>query len=277
MSDEDRVSDEDLENAMPGAGDSLDDDPSAEDDQVDDETNDTDDGEPTGDDDGQPDDDDGLPAEPEDNAERSRLGRKVATLEGKLDRIVDLMEKGLTQQQAVDQAEEEEDIDLDEDDTLTVGGLMKILDHRDKQVKKEESKETQYQTDYREGVSGALAEIDASLHEAVMEEFKANHNVRRSKDAGVADATSNIKDAYIAVLQGKANVKTTQFDKNGEGDDDGTPLGGKTGGKNPPKKLAKKIKLDPAAADYAAAVGLSDEDVQEALEGEAPAYLQGGR
>jgi hypothetical protein len=222
------------------------------------------------------DDQEDLEDEPVDNAARSALGRKVAKQSEEIRELKKVILKSIIERGQDE--EEEEDLEIDLDSELTGRDFLKILEHREKTKSKEEKQKTAaedaYHTDYRDSVSRALEGIDEGLHKDVMDEFKKNHNKRYSDD-GVVDATSNIKDAYIAVLTAKTDSKNP-FEKNGDnsGNDD-EALGTGASGKNPPKKSKKKFKLDKAAADYAAAMGMSQEDIDAALEGEAPSYLGG--
>ncbi|MHA2135942.1 MAG: hypothetical protein ACW99J_18950 [Candidatus Thorarchaeota archaeon] len=281
MPDDDHVSNDDLDAAAA----LVDDDQDLSADDVDEGDNDTD---SEGDDDTQDDagddqaddtdDGDDVPAEPDDNAARSKLGRKVASLEQTIEAQNKLLLQLATKKD--EEEEEEEDLEIDLDAELTGRDFLKILEHREKVKAKEEGKltaaEDAYQTDYRENVSRALQGIDESLHKDVMEEFKKNHNKRYSDD-GAADATSNIKDAYITVLKAKTD-NDNPFKKNDDGNegDDADGLGGPASSKNPPRKQGKKVKLDKAAAEFVAAIGMTEESVNEALDGDAPAYL-GGR
>lgn len=275
MSDEAPVSNEDLDAAWP-VKDKQDD--AVEDHSADGKEDDKDVEEETK----QPDvkqTEDELEEEPVDNAERSRLGRRVSSLDERLDKLSMLVEQGFRNLVKPKEEEEEPEDDLfgtdeDEDKPLTKRELAEFLERRERARYKAHE---QYANTYRNAVNDYLSKInDEDVRNAVLEEFKEKYNKRLS-DNGANDGLNNIRTAHIEILQGltsKIKEKQNPFEKNTDTEEE-VALGGKTNQSNKLSKERKKIKLDAAAAEYAAAVGMSEDDVQEALQGEAPAYLQG--
>jgi len=121
-----------------------------------------------------------LPEEPEDNAARSKLGRKVAAMFRKQDRVEEILDKltSLLEKSQVTQPvqDEEEEEFFDEDEPLTPKKLEEILEKRERQ---REEQAAQYENGYIKKVAELGSDLTPEEHEEIVNEMMANFNVRK--------------------------------------------------------------------------------------------------
>lgn len=222
---------------------------------------------------------DKLPPEPEDNTVRSELGRKVKEQGERLDTFISAMTDAIQEiKSSVIQKPDEEDPDDDYPVTLTAKELRDTIRSEVSNLTKDQQKQTkQYETGYMKKVSSLTAGLpDAEKAEIEKELFdNPKVNVRHS-DNPAFDAQLNFMTAQNNVLRGKlaTNKKPVNpLDKNKDNPD--LPLGGPSETRNQDNNADKVIKLDPEAAKFAKATGMSEEDIKEALTGPMPTYLGG--
>ena len=209
-----------------------------------------------------------LPEEPEDNAERSQLGRRVKAMEDNQQDFFTKMENLIQGKASQPPKEEPEEEEFDDDYIPTTKKeLDDVLDARDRKVTK---KRQQYEDDYRVQLNTFAQQEDYS---EIIKEMTANHNFKHSDD-GISDALINYKNAEVALLRSKAKEKISPLDKNK--DKQGEHLGGAIDSENMEREAGKPLKLDPEALEFMKTTGMSDESAKKALAGDAPAYLQGG-
>lgn len=274
MSDEDRVSNDDLDEAAL-EGRNSDADADDQDSSAEPETDDLD-VEDSADDD-QPEGDD-LPDEPDDNAVRSKMGRKLADLENTVSvlrgEMKDLLTEAIKANQPEEQEPEEETLEFDEDEPLTAKDVLKILEHRERQRENTTSK---YGNDYRDTIESLRKNYDGDVEEAIMKEFVDNHNLKHSDD-GKSDARQNFQAAELAVFKRMAFGKDKPTKGAGSEDNaDDLPTGGNMNdGSGKVKGRKINFKLDSVAKEFIQRTGMKDEDVADALDGDTPTYL-GGR
>ena len=201
--------------------------------------------------------------EPEDNAERSRLGRKVKYLEEKLQDALTVIDR-LGKHGG---GEEEENFEEDFIPTSRAD-LDRYLDYREKQ---RDRAAKEYENNYKATVGRMGLDLDDSEYNEVLKEMLENHNVKRSADPEV-DAQMNFYAAQSALYRKKlaeAGRKRNPLEKNKDvAPPPGGPIGSQNAGKSKPLP-----QLDPIAADFAKRVGLSEDSINKALSGDAPAYL----
>lgn len=215
-----------------------------------------------------------LKDEPQDNRERSQLGRRVSDMERNIsdfmsevrETLADLKEPRRDRFEDFDRREpvEERRSEFDLDEPLTYKDLLKWEEQ--KQIK-----EDKYVSDYRAMIGAIGKATDRELHEAIVKEMGDNFNVKHS-DSGAGDARVNYAEAKAAVYERMA--KTNNPFKRGEGNSEEDHLGGPVQDPNRRPQKTPKLKLDPYAAEFVRRTGMSDEDINEALEGESPAYLK---
>jgi len=217
-----------------------------------------------------------IPAEPDaekENAERSKLGRKVKELEAQLERqSIENNERLAKALEAINNLTAKEE--PEEDDFImpeTKSELQKLIDEA--LEKKEQASKTvavqkaeQYTKDYVDTMKDLVADEEDDVREEIIARLKTEEfNVRHS-DNGSRDAAKNIKNV-IKSLAVKKNVIPLKGEK------PRAPLGG--GGKDKvPGRELKLPKLSQEARDFIKATGMSDEEAAEALSGEAPAYIR---
>lgn len=220
-----------------------------------------------------------IPAEPEDNTVRSELGRKVKeqgeTLQAFMDSITGAIDEIKTM---VTKPVVEEEEDDDEPVFLTKAQFRQQIRDSVATLTKEQQEgnrkyERGYMTKVAELTSGMSDEEKAEVSKELFE--NKDINVKRSGNPKI-DAEINFLKAQTNVLRRQAIVSkkpVNPLDKNKDNPD--LPLGGPSGTRNQETKSEKIVKLDPEAAKFAKASGMTDEEVQEALSGPMPTYLGG--
>lgn len=174
------------------------------------------------------------------NAERSKLGRKVKSLEDQIGKLTSLLEK------------QEEDEEEDEEIILTPKELPKYLE---KIEEKKKAEHAQYEKDY----TGEFAKLgaDDTNFQVVWEEMVNNHNSVITGDPSI-DAQMNYLKAKNTLLQ----RNTPENKLKGKGKEANTNINVPTKMKD---KENKPIKLDPEAEEFAKRMGLSEEFIQKSL------------
>lgn len=219
-------------------------------------------GEDTLDDDTQLADDELIPDEPDDNAERSRLGRRVSSVEQGIAEIKGMI-AGLTGQKREPEAQDTP-IDIDPDEPITYRELQEVL----RRQKEEESQvDKRYLRAYQAEIDRLGQSADPKVHDAIVTELLAKHHVRRDGNQGQVDAAINYRDAQIALL----SKRKSTF---GKKDATGAPVGGSLKTQNTGPKPKAQVKLDKYAQDFVDSTGMSNEDVEETLGEPAPGYLR---
>jgi hypothetical protein len=215
-----------------------------------------------------------------DNAEKSRLGRKVAAMrkeqedfQGEMRQMLaDIQAERRFAQNRTSMTVEDEpvnDLDFDDDDPITYADFKRIQEREQQLAKRQTDK-------YANAYTGVIHQIgageqDRNLHDAVVKELMANHNVKRSEN-GELDAQLNYAKAQAVVFRQLADGKNP-LEKNHQVT---SPLGGSVHSSDEPRRAKPKHKLDAYAQDLANRMGLSQKEIDEALDGEAPVRL-GGR
>jgi hypothetical protein len=213
-------------------------------------------------------DNEDAPEEPEDNRERSRLGRRVTELEGLIKEQSAASEKKLTD--AIDklagllggkqEPEEPEYFEMPETrEDLNALIAQSISEVTNQQKQQEEAAKSQYSEAYVDAVrtllDGESEETSKALIEKLSEdEFNRRYSRANTVQAGVLDAAKNVTAAREALRK----APTLKSEKP-QG-----PLGGGDGGAIPPKSR-KVIKLDPEAAALAKELNMSDEEITRAM------------
>ena len=181
----------------------------------------------------------------EENSERSKLGRKVKTLEDQLSRLIGLVEQNKTPVV--------EDLDDEEGDAfITPENLPKYIE---REAKKKEKEQTSYQQNYVANFS-QIGKEDANFSE-IWEEMLENHNSIVTGDPK-ADANINFYKAKAALLETRKPVNPVQ----------GKGKTAKTRTNVPDKiqqKQVKPVKLDPIAAEFVKRQKITNDFVQKTL------------
>ena len=186
-------------------------------------------------------------AKDEENAERSRLGRKVKTLEDQLSRLVNLLETKETVK-----TEQLEEDDEEADAYITPENLPKYIE---RETKKREAEQVKYQQNYVANFS-QIGKDDDNFTD-IWEEMLANHNTVVTGDPK-ADAQINYFKAKASIFENRKPVNPVQ----------GKSKTVKTKVNVPDKiqeKQPKPIKLDPIAAEFVKRQKLSTEFVEKTL------------
>jgi len=207
----------------------------------------------------------------------SRLGRKVARLENQmvtkdeftaLDRKLEsIFEKLTVKEKAVERVDEfgepiEEPIDIDKK-------IDEHLTHREKKEREEyERAEKEYAGGYVSQLKELLEEVeDINMAKEVYRKMitpGSKWNVRYS-DNPYADVGKNFAKA----------LKDTKASKTFSGNRGPNVPTGVNNASSSTSITKSKHKLDDVASEYAKIVGLSEDEINEALEGEMPANLRG--
>ncbi len=152
----------------------------------------------------------------DDNAEKSRLGRKVKQLEEIVMRLSQLTEeqqntiKSLTVDKPKEDASVVEDLNLDED-IATVADVIKVIDKLEKiktQKQQEELKKQrqQYESVYNLVLTTGLSQIeDEELREEIAKTWKEKYNISYSNYSdAVSDAIKGLFSAQLEVMAKKS-------------------------------------------------------------------------
>ena len=190
-----------------------------------------------------------VKAKPKDteNAERSKLGRKVKSLEDtvtRLERLLELQEKT--------KAVKTEEDDDDEDVFITKKDLPKYVESLE--AKKEQTK-LQYQQEYTREFAKIGGEDDR--FDEIWEEMLERHNTINT-GSPVADAQINFYKAKAALAESRKPVNPVK----------GKAKQLKTKTNIPAQMKGKEptpVKLDPVAAEYVRKMGIKQEFVQKTL------------
>ncbi len=207
-----------------------------------------------------------APEEPEDNAERSRLGRRVSELETallqsqqesetKLNATLEKLNSFLGKNE---ETEEEEFFELPE----TKADLDKLIKESVSAIKQEEttqsSKEAEaYQKGYVDTVMNLIdddGDREALLDLIQSDDFNIKHSKVDTMQGGVMDAAKNVMAAKSQLSQG--TVKKIPL----KGEKPRAPLGG-GGGDKTPQATKKRPKLDATSEQYVKDTNMSDDDV----------------
>ena len=204
--------------------------------------------------------------EPEDNAERSRLGRRVSELETELraskleseNKLNETLEKLNSFLGKNEETQEEEFFELPE----TKADLDKLIKESVKSLRNAEDEQVDedakaYQDGYVDTVMNLLdGDPDGKeLYELInSDDFNIKHSKANTMQGGVMDAAKNLMAAKAQLAHG--TVKKIPL----KGEKPRAPLGG--GGADKTPKAAKKMpKLDATAAAYVKETGMSNDDV----------------
>ncbi len=202
---------------------------------------------------------------PIDQAESSRLGRKVKGLEDQLQNLMSKMDtyfapkEGLAPQQ---------DVELPE--------IIQTPDDVRRVMQAEEQRKQNFVNQYRSGYArkildlGNGEDIDKETHDAIVEEMMIPNSPFNNilSDNPLADAEINYAKAMRAVLSKKySKPKEPIIPGRAE-----TPVGalGVTVGTKTAQPTINSVQLDEASQDFVKKLGLNEEFVKKALSREAP-------
>jgi hypothetical protein len=215
------------------------------------------------------------PTIPEDQAERTRLGRRVKKVEESLDTILHKLDQigqvRMPSQQQVDTTDSGELPEF----VSTPADVERVLDVRDR---KRQSAIELYQTNYAKAIGKMENEIeDPKLAEEVITEIFSNpqaFNKILSENPSF-DAEVNFNKAMASVLRKKLAVPLKPK-PNVKGE---TPIAptGTTVGSTSKGAVEAPIELDEFAKEFVKATGMSPESVKTALSGEIPLGLVRGK
>jgi hypothetical protein len=188
----------------------------------------------------------------DDNAERSRLGRKVKYLEETMTSLtsqLDTQTKLL--QSLVERMSSKEPVkeDGDEEEVITTKeDVLRVLTEAEK--KKAEEK-TRYENNYVKTFQSLLVQEDDGIRSDIYKTWNDKYNVVFTGDP--------VRDAEIGYLKAKVDVLSRHAYKGKED----TPLHPT---KSSPSDYSKKYSINSEAVELAQYFGLSDDDVKLALD-----------
>ena len=206
-----------------------------------------------------------APQEPEDNAVRSQLGRKVKYMEdtmnetlGKLDAFLQTQSQPQYQQPQYQQPIQEEV----EEEFLTNRNVGNVIEkYMSQHQAQQNSQADKYNDDYIKTINRLGSDLsDVDFNEIDAERMK-NFNQAHSVN-GMADAESNWQKAEISVLRKRqANpIRKTPLKQ----EKPSAPLGG-GGAQNTGTKKTKMPKFDEATLSYMKSTGMSEEQAAKIL------------
>jgi len=210
--------------------------------------------------------------EPDEHKERSKLGRRVSGLEQNINTLISKLDELITVQSKV--KDEQEDEAEDEPVILTKKELRELIRNEAKhEVKQTKVEDEKAKTKYENAYIGQVRKIGGNLPEKQLEvifkEMYDHHNEIIYNNPEV-DADINFHRAVASLAaKAKPTVKVVPLKK-----DDPKNLGGPAETTEARKKSAPP-KWDEHVAAFAKYHKMTDEQVSEALSGEAPLSLRG--
>jgi len=189
---------------------------------------------------------------------KSNLGRKLAAMEARQKELIDKIE-------TLTSSSNDEDPD-DEFEIPTTREEFRAALKREQEIQHAQQQKTQveYEQKYL-GAVDALSGEDEATHDEIYNEMMANFNVKIS-DNPELDAQLNYAKAEASLLKKKVGTKTNPLKGNNE-----------YSNKQTPQKMVKKTtstptKLSGPEAEYARMMGMSEEQIQNAVGKEVPVW-----
>lgn len=201
----------------------------------------------------------------EKHKEDSALGRKVAAQGEQINALVSSIESLVSSLKPAETAQEEEP-DLDEFITRRQARQEARTEFQSLTAEERNAK-IKYENAYIDAARGMVGDRTAAEHDAILKEAHANFNIRYSND-GAHDAQLNYLYAENSLLRKGVKVKKNPL----KGDT--VPVGGATGSETKSKVVSMPT-LDEHAAAFVKHHGIKEDEVAEALTGEAPLSLLG--
>ena len=196
---------------------------------------------------------DTSPKPQDDNAERSRLGRKVKYLEEVVTNLTSQLETQTKLLQSLaerlspkEPAKEEEE----EEVVTTKKDVLRILSEAEKKKMEERAR---YENQYVKVFQTLMAQEGDSIRSEIFKTWSDKYNIMFTGDP--------VRDAEIGYLKAKVDVLSRS---NYRGREE-TPI---QPTKSSTSDYSKKYSLNPEAMELAQYLGLSDEDIKLALESE---------
>lgn len=187
----------------------------------------------------------------DDNAERSRLGRKVKYLEETIVNLTSQLEtqtkllQSLVEQMSPKEPAKEED---EEEVITTKKDVLRVLTEAEKKKMEEKAR---YENNYVKTFQSLLMQEDDGIRSDIYKTWNDKYNVVFTGDP--------VRDAEIGYLKAKVDVLSRHTYKGREE----TPV---QPTKSSPSEYSKRYTLNPEAMELAQYFGLSDDDIKSALE-----------
>lgn len=187
----------------------------------------------------------------DDNAERSRLGRKVKYLEETIVNLTSQLEtqtkllQSLVERMSPKEPAKEED---EEEVITTKKDVLRVLTEAEKKKMEEKAR---YENNYVKTFQSLLMQEDDGIRSDIYKTWNDKYNVVFTGDP--------VRDAEIGYLKAKVDVLSRHTYKGREE----TPF---QPTKSSPSEYSKRYTLNPEAMELAQYFGLSDDDIKSALE-----------
>jgi len=197
-----------------------------------------------------------IPAEPVDNSDRSKLGRKVARMEEDMSEFMSRLEAKLEKFKGTGEPTYEEA----GDDLVTASTLKTALENYFERKQKEtQDKEENFRKAYARGVMKAGAELEETEFNSIIEELDKAGNPKTASDPELA-AQINFLRVRNSLLEKRVSGKVNPL--KGNQNKLPTSVGGETTNKNNEWTMPT---LDPETMEFIRKSGLSEADVKDAL------------
>lgn len=229
---------------------------------------------------------------PVDNREDSKLGRKVkkledtvSTLVGKIDEYISTQVKGQEEIQELDLS------DIDDNEMLNKDKVVKlanrIFEHNEKIREKKRNKDaydnflkkSSYSKNYINVLDSFSETVEPELYTQTRNLINANiqNNSKEFNEAWTGnpetDAKINFINAQNAILSKTVKIQKTPFAN--PANINGTGVNVKSKSETPNQKA--KVKLDGIAAEAASAFGLTEDEVNDAINSSSYTPTSGGK
>ena len=195
------------------------------------------------------------------NAEKSKLGRKVAAMERNFNMFMEEM-----RQFATATAPKKAEVEEDDDTPLTKKDVERYLEERST---KKALEEKAYSNKYITKMVTLTEELDETVLDEVLTEVDSKYNKKRTGNPDM-DAQLDYLEAYNGILARKSGKKSNPLEKNKDKKVKGLGISGEEKNSVSSKK---EIALDHEAAAFAKQMGLSPEEIEDALSNESPTLV----
>jgi len=191
------------------------------------------------------------PKTQDDNAERSRLGRKVKYLEETITNLTSQLEtqtkllQSLVERMSPKEPAKEDD---EEEVITTKKDVLRVLTEAEKKRMEEKAR---YENSYVKTFQSLLIQEDDGIRSDIYKTWNDKYNVVFTGDP--------VRDAEIGYLKAKVDVLSRHTYK-GKEDTPTHPT------KSSPSDYSKKYSLNPEAMELAQYFGFSDDDIKSALD-----------
>jgi hypothetical protein len=162
-----------------------------------------------------------VPAEPEDNSERSKLGRKVKNLELALEEALEKINKPVKQETGLDFGDEPKFEDDDEEISFRKGDMRKMIMDTlkvtlPKVIPGEVNRTLNVKDEYNRKAAITIGKLGTDIPDDIFEQIAQRVEKKFTRHTGVPeiDAKWNFMEAQVEILKVTSKKKVNPLEKN---------------------------------------------------------------